>query len=102
MKNIIFGVAVLLGAAAAPALAQTSSAGNTPAIATPGTQNPTAPVPGKNSFTEDQARERMEGAGYTEVKGLKLDDQGIWRATAMKDGKSVSVALDFQGNVTAL
>lgn len=52
MKNIVFGVAVLLSAAAAPAFAQT--AGNTPAIATPDRQNPTAPVPGKNSFTEDQ------------------------------------------------
>ncbi|RVG17716.1 PepSY domain-containing protein [Sinorhizobium meliloti] len=100
MKNIVFGIAVLLSAAAAPAFAQT--AGNTPAIATPDTQNPTAPVPGKNSFTEDQARERMQEAGYTDVKELKLDDKGIWRATAMKDGKSVSVTLDFQGNVVAL
>ncbi|MDE3814767.1 PepSY domain-containing protein [Sinorhizobium meliloti] len=100
MKNIVFGVAVLLSAAAAPAFAQT--VGNTPAIATPDTQNPTAPVPGKNSFTEDQARERMQEAGYTDVKELKLDDKGIWRATAMKDGKSVSVTLDFQGNVVAL
>lgn len=100
MKNIAFGVAVLLNAAAGPAFAQTAS--NTPAIATPDTQNPTAPVPGKNSFTEAQALERMQEAGYSDVKELKLDDKGIWRATAMKDGKSVSVALDFQGNVVAL
>ncbi|PDT32562.1 hypothetical protein CO656_25015, partial [Sinorhizobium sp. FG01] len=26
---------------------------------------------------------------------------GVWQATAMKDGKSVAVALDYQGNVTA-
>ncbi|OAP39152.1 hypothetical protein AU381_08605 [Sinorhizobium glycinis] len=103
MKNTIFGVAVLLSAAAMPALAQTAtSGGSTPAIATPGTQNPEAPVPGKNSFTEDQARERIEDAGYADVGDLKLDDKGIWRATAMKDGKSVTVALDYQGNVTAL
>jgi hypothetical protein len=44
----------------------------------------------------------MQEAGYSDVKELKLDDKGIWRATAMKDGKSVSVALDFQGNVVAL
>ncbi len=103
MKNTIFGVAVLLSAAAMPAFAQSASSGaSTPAIATPGTQNPEAPVAGKNSFTEDQARERIEEAGYVDVKGLKLDDQGIWRATATKDGKSVTVALDYQGNVTAL
>ena len=29
------------------------------------------------------------------------DDQGVWRGKAMKDGKSVTVSLDFQGNVTA-
>ncbi|WEX77513.1 PepSY domain-containing protein [Sinorhizobium numidicum] len=103
MKNTIFGVAVLVSAAAMPALAQTASpSGNTPAIATPGTQNPAAPVAGENSFTEDQAKKRIEEAGYTDVKGLKLDHQGVWRATAMKDGESVSVALDFQGNITAL
>jgi ABC-type transport system substrate-binding protein len=97
---MLLGVAVLLSTAAMPAFGQTS--GSTPAINTPGTQNPGAPVPGENSFTEDQARERMEEAGYTDVTGLKLDDQGIWRATAMKDGKSVTVTLDYQGNVTAL
>ncbi len=32
---------------------------------------------------------------------MKLDDKGVWQATATKDGKSVSVALDYQGNVTA-
>ncbi|MCA1367301.1 PepSY domain-containing protein [Bradyrhizobium sp. BRP14] len=100
MKSMILGVAVLLSTAALPAFGQTS--GSTPAINTPGVQNPGAPVPGKNSFTEDQARERIREAGYTDVTGLKLDDRGIWRATAMKDGKSVTVALDYQGNVTAL
>jgi hypothetical protein len=97
---MLLAVAVLLSTAAMPAFGQTS--GSTPAINTPGTQNPGAPVPGENSLTEDQARERMEEAGYTDITGLKLDDQGIWRATAMKDGKSVTVTLDYQGNVTAL
>jgi hypothetical protein len=100
MRTIILGVAAFLGLAAMPAVAQT--AGNTPAIATPGTQNPTAPVPGKNSFTEEQARKRIQDAGYTDVKGLRLDDDGIWRATATKDGEPVTIALDFQGNVVAL
>ncbi|TCU29301.1 YpeB-like protein with putative protease inhibitory function [Rhizobium azibense] len=43
----------------------------------------------------------MENAGYTDVKGLKLDDKGVWTASAAKDGKSVSIALDYQGNVIA-
>ncbi|MDX0485504.1 PepSY domain-containing protein [Sinorhizobium medicae] len=103
MKNMIIVAAALMGAVATSSLAQTtpSSEGDTPAVATPDSQNPTAPVEGANSFTEAQAKDRIEEAGYTDVNGLKLDDQGVWQATAMKDGKSVSVALDYQGNVTA-
>ncbi|MBP1887271.1 PepSY domain-containing protein [Sinorhizobium mexicanum] len=103
MKYKTFAAAALMGAATMPAFGQTASpSGDTPAVTAPDSTNPSAPVEGANSFTQDQAKERMEQAGYTEVKGLKLDDQGVWRATAMKDGKSVSVALDYQGNVTAL
>ncbi|KQY73855.1 hypothetical protein ASD52_25755 [Ensifer sp. Root142] len=73
----------------------------TPAVATPDSQNPTAPVEGANSFTEEQAKGRIEAAGYAGVTGLKLDDKGIWQASATKDGKSVMVSLDYQGNVVA-
>ncbi len=47
---------------------------------------------------EAQAEDRISEAGYTEVKDLKLDDKGIWIASGMKDGKAVSIALDYQGN----
>ncbi len=59
------------------------------------------PFPGANSFTESQARSRIEGEGFSAVSELRKDDQGIWRGTAMKDGKNVSVALDYKGNVVA-
>ncbi|PST22572.1 hypothetical protein C7U61_04670 [Rhizobium sp. JAB6] len=99
MKKSIFAAAVLLSATAALAQSQTpSTTQTTPAVNTG--QNPGAPVAGKNSFTEDQAKSRIEAAGYTDVTGLKLDDQGVWRATAKKDGKDTGVSLDFQGNVT--
>lgn len=99
MKKSIFAAAVLLSATAALAQSQTpSTSQTTPAVNTG--QNPGAPVAGKNSFTEDQAKSRIEAAGYTDVTGLKLDDQGVWRATAKKDGKDTGVSLDFQGNVT--
>ncbi|PZM15818.1 PepSY domain-containing protein, partial [Rhizobium tubonense] len=75
---------------------------DTPAVATPDTKNPTAPVAGHNSFTEAQAKERIEKAGYSGVTALKLDDKGIWQSTATKDGKSVTVTLDYQGNVVAM
>jgi sporulation protein YlmC with PRC-barrel domain len=61
----------------------------------------TPPLPGANSFTESQARERIEAKGFTSVTGLKKDDQSIWRGTAMKDGQTVNVALDYKGNVVA-
>ena len=56
---------------------------------------------GANSFTEGQAKSRIEGGGYSNVSELKKDDNGVWRGKAMKDGKSVNVSLDFQGNVIA-
>ncbi len=65
-------------------------------------KNPTAPVAGRNSFTEAQAKERIEKAGYSGVTALKLDDKGLWQSNAMKDGKSVSVTLDYQGNIVAM
>lgn len=58
-----------------------------------------APVPGANSFTEGQARSRIEERGFAQVTELRKDEQGIWRGKAMKDGRSVSVSLDYQGNI---
>ncbi|PBB65958.1 hypothetical protein CK228_24825 [Mesorhizobium sp. WSM4312] len=73
----------------------------TPAVTSSGANNPAAPVPGANSFTEGQAKSAIEKAGYADVSALKKDDKGIWRGTASKDGKSTPVALDYQGNVVA-
>lgn len=115
MKNLTIGcISLLMLASTAhaqttpPATTQTPATtqapatnGDTPAVATPDTANPTAPVAGANSFTEAQAKTRLEEAGYSEVMDLKLDDQGVWRAMAKKDGTSSAVSLDFQGNVTA-
>jgi putative membrane protein len=76
---------------------------NTPAPAAVSTgANPRttlAPVPGANSFTEGEARARIEKSGFGDVADLKKDAKGIWRANAKKDGKSQSVSLDYQGNV---
>jgi hypothetical protein len=68
-------------------------------ITTPRTKG--APEAGANSFTEAQAKDRIEKAGFSEVSGLKKDDQGIWRASAKKGSSEVNVSLDFHGNVTA-
>ncbi|BCG96716.1 DUF4142 domain-containing protein [Mesorhizobium sp. 131-2-1] len=62
---------------------------------------PAPPLSGANSFTEDQAKDRIQDAGFSDVSKLTKDDQGIWRGQANKDGKSTTVALDYKGNVVA-
>jgi hypothetical protein len=75
---------------------------NTPAVNVPNSSpNPGAPVAGANSFTEGQAKSRIEAHGFTNVGGLKKDSDGVWRGTATQAGKSVRVSVDFQGNVVS-
>lgn len=94
------GVAAPATPMAPPPAATGATAPNMPA--TGGVRSdarPGAPVEGRNSFTEGQARSRISDAGYTDVQGLRLDDQGVWRGQAMRGGERVTVGLDFQGNV---
>lgn len=63
--------------------------------------DPTPPLAGANSFTENQAKGRFEDAGFSDVSKLTKDDQGIWRGQASKNGKNTSVALDYKGNIVA-
>ena len=102
-KLAVLGMALTLIASTAVAQTQppASSGPNNPAVNSPGQNNPGAPVSGANSFTEGQAKSRIESGGYTEISELKKDDAGVWRGKAKKDGKAVSVSLDFQGNVVA-
>jgi hypothetical protein len=101
------GLAVVLGVmGAGVAFAQTvvtTPQANPPVVTTtsPDSKTAAAPVAGKNSFTEAQARSRIEAHGYTNVSGLKKDDNSIWRGKATKGGTSVDVALDYQGNIVA-
>jgi hypothetical protein len=98
-------IAVLFVASAIPAMAQTNMKpanqdARTPAVNTPNTPpNPAAPIAGTNSFTEGQAKSRIESKGFKSVSHLKKDDTGVWRGEAMQNDKTVSV--DFQGNVVA-
>jgi Resolvase, N terminal domain len=56
------------------------------AINTEGVNNSNASVAGANSFTESQAKSRIEAGGYSNVSELKKDDNGVWRGNAMKNG----------------
>ncbi|RAI57906.1 hypothetical protein [Roseicella frigidaeris] len=64
-----------------------------------GNRTAASPAAGANSFTEGQAKSRIEAAGFTNVSDLQKDDQGVWRGRAQRNGQQVSVGLDYQGNV---
>ena len=102
MKFGMVAVAAVAGLIAAPALAQgdgTLPQGPKPAIKSSKTE-PAMPVPGKTSFTADQAREHMAKRGYNIVSSPLKDDNGIWYAQGQKDGgQTVMVMMDYQGNV---
>jgi opacity protein-like surface antigen len=105
MRNSLVLAAVLAFAASA-ALAQspTPPAANgpqNPAISGSTTKQVEAPVKGRNSFTEGEAKSRLEKDGYSSVSQLKKDDDGVWRGRAMRDGRQVEVSLDYQGNIVA-
>ena len=70
-----------------------------PAVKTTEGNNPGAPATGANSFTENQAKSRIEEKGFANVSELKQDDKGIWHGTAERDGKKHQVMLDYQGNI---
>jgi len=102
VKYVLAAAALLFAAGSAGA--QTPPANpdaKTPAVATSNTVNPGAPAAGANSFTEGQAKSRIEAAGYSDVSGLMKDKDGVWRGKASKAGKPFTVSLDFQGNVVA-
>jgi hypothetical protein len=105
MRKLVFTTALILLTSAVITQAQNAppaqSGPNNPAVNTTGRNNADHPVAGANSFTEGQARSRIEASGYSGVSGLTKDDSGVWRGKANKDGKTVDVSLDFQGNVVA-
>ena len=109
MKRPSFIVCISLFAAATAFAAAPASAQNQPAQSGPnnnavnssGQNNSDAPVAGRNSFTEGQAKSKIEDAGYTNVTELKKDDKGVWRGQASKGGSANAVSVDFQGNVNS-
>ena len=111
LKQTVLAAALLLGTAGL-AIAQSTAPSTTTANPTSpsvGTStNPNAKAtgagnaalePGANSFTEGQARRRIEDRGFTNVDQLHKDKNSIWQAEATKDGRRVRVGLDFHGNV---
>jgi hypothetical protein len=101
-RSILIISAALLAATAAGA--QTPPAQSGPgnnAVNSSGQNNSDAPVAGRSSFTEGQAKSKIESAGFNNVTELKKDDKGVWRGQASKGGTPLPVSVDFQGNVNS-
>jgi hypothetical protein len=62
-------------------------------------QSADMPARGANSFTEGEARNRIESKGYSNISGLSKNNDGIWEGKADKAGHQVTVWLDYKGNV---
>jgi len=58
-----------------------------------------APDESIDGTTADQAKRRMEGASFSGVHGLTKGCDNVWHGLAMKDGVSVHVAVQPQGQV---
>lgn len=52
-----------------------------------------------DNTTADQAKRRIEAAGYTNVHDLHKGCDNYWHSMAMKDGNAVRVALSPEGRV---
>ncbi|MGY8633195.1 hypothetical protein RAD15_12030 [Bradyrhizobium sp. 14AA] len=106
MSRLTLLLTTLLLLGSVPAGAQTRPAQSGPgnnAVNSSDRNNSNAPVAGRNSFTEGQAKSRIEAAGYSNVSGLQKDNEGVWRGKAdkagTKSGAKTDVSVDFQGNV---
>ena len=104
MNKMFFLLLTAASLLAGPSWAQNPPATDRPnnnAVNSSSQKNSDKPVSGANSFTEGQAKSKIEEAGYTNVTSLKKDDSGVWRGKANKGGTATDVSLDFQGNVNA-
>ena len=101
-RSIVIICAAMLAATAASAQTQPpaqSGPGNN-AVNSSGQNNSTAPVAGRNSFTEGQAKSKIEDAGFSNVTRAEEGRQrqcGV--AKPARAARSSSVSVDFQGNV---
>lgn len=80
------------------ALAQTAT--TSPVPSPKGDADKNAPLPGANSFTEGQAKSRLEANGYSQVGPLTKDADGVWKGSATHGGTKVNVTVDYRGNIT--
>ncbi|WP_375623217.1 MULTISPECIES: hypothetical protein [unclassified Bartonella] len=55
---------------------------------------------GQNSFTASQVKNCLMQNGFENIKRLRLDDNGIWRALVKLKKSHFFVSLDYSGTVS--
>lgn len=73
--------------------------GNSNGAVNTSSQDQPQPAHGANSFTQGEARSRLQSRGYQNVSNLHKDANGVWRGQATHAGQQVSVWLDYKGNI---
>ncbi|WP_034989286.1 hypothetical protein [Bartonella senegalensis] len=56
--------------------------------------------PGQNSFTASQIKNCLMQNGFKDIKRLRLDDKGIWRALVEFKKCHFFVSVDYSGTVS--
>jgi hypothetical protein len=88
---------VALTAAACSLLASVAMAQQTPAAGSPAAAESTAP--GTTAFSEHQARTHAEHRGYTRLRRMSKNADGLWTGTGNKGGTLGTFTIERAGNV---
>nr|CBI79278.1 conserved hypothetical protein [Bartonella sp. AR 15-3] len=54
---------------------------------------------GKNSFTASQIKNHLIENGFKNIKRLRLDDKGIWRALVKFKNCYFFISIDYSGEI---
>lgn len=100
MKSILPMAAVIIAVASVASAQTGSSPGGSPGVSTTPSVPP-AGMPG-TAQTATSARTQIEASGYTDIKDLKRQSDGSWRARATKNSEEVAISVDSTGTVTQI
>ena len=96
MRTLLGATALVLAAACSPPADQ-STQDTTAQMETPAAPAPPTVV----IISEQDARTRIEGAGYTNITGLMQNPDGTWSATGTRDGQTTTLTVTESGVAVA-
>jgi hypothetical protein len=97
LKTVLLAIALALLSVVLMAPPKPADAQSTTESSQPG--NNCAPTDKIDGSTAEQAKQKLEAAGYTGVTGLNKGCDNVWHAQAMSNGKAVNVMVAPDGSV---